>query len=85
MTELSGLVPIANSICFRIILTIGFLIFSLVVLYVASRRIGLLTLQRKLADAIRSGSISAEEIAAKVQHGPAPANPLTAPPIYDEL
>ncbi|CAN6215830.1 unnamed protein product [Urochloa humidicola] len=37
-----------------VILTIGFIIFSLAVLYVVSRRIGLLTLQRKLADAIRS-------------------------------
>ncbi|XP_047096001.1 uncharacterized protein LOC124708370 [Lolium rigidum] len=69
----------------RIILMIGFLIFSLAVLYVVSRRIGLLALQRKLADAIRSGSISAEDVVAKVQHGRAPANPLTAPPIYDEL
>ncbi|XBI62005.1 hypothetical protein VPH35_042720 [Triticum aestivum] len=41
----------------RIILTVGFLIISLAVLYVVSRRIGLLTLQRKLADAIRSGSV----------------------------
>ncbi|KAM0855976.1 hypothetical protein ACQ4PT_049428 [Festuca glaucescens] len=70
----------------RIILTIGFLIFSLAVLYVVSRRIGLLTLQRKLADAIRSGSISAEDIVAKVHHGPAPANaPPSVPPVYDEL
>jgi protein transport protein SEC20 len=80
------LIPIANSIRFRIILMIGFLIFSLAVLYVVSRRIGLLTLQRKLADAIRSGSISAEDIVAKVHHGPAPANaPPSVPPVYDEL
>ncbi|WVZ82460.1 hypothetical protein U9M48_029720 [Paspalum notatum var. saurae] len=70
----------------RIILTIGFVIFSLAVLYVVSRRIGLLTLQRKLADAIRSGSLSAEDMVAKVQHRPPPANvPNPAPPIYDEL
>ncbi|KAG8076601.1 hypothetical protein GUJ93_ZPchr0006g42357 [Zizania palustris] len=73
----------------RIILTVGFVIFSLVVLYVVSRRIGLLTLQRKLADAIRSGSISAEDVVAKVQHGvvpaPAPLVPSPAPPVYDEL
>nr|TKW04057.1 hypothetical protein SEVIR_7G084800v2 [Setaria viridis] len=49
----------------RVILTAGFIIFSLAVLYVVSRRIGLLTLQRKLADAIRSGSLSAEDIVAK--------------------
>ena len=85
MAVLFGLVPVANSICFRIILTIGFIIFSLAVLYVVSRRIGLFALQRKLADAIRSGSISAEDIVAKGQHGPAPANPPTDPPIYDEL
>ncbi|CAN6193287.1 unnamed protein product [Urochloa humidicola] len=70
----------------RVILTIGFIIFSLAVLYVVSRRIGLLTLQRKLADAIRSGSLSAEDIVAKAQHGPAAANaPTPTPPIYDEL
>ncbi|AQK70022.1 Sec20 family protein [Zea mays] len=67
----------------RIILTIGFIIFSLAVLYVVSRRIGLLTLQRKLADAIRSGSLSADDIVANAQRGPAPAN--VPAPIYDEL
>ncbi|EER91323.1 hypothetical protein BDA96_01G195700 [Sorghum bicolor] len=70
----------------RIILTIGFIIFSSAVLYVVSRRIGLLTLQRKLANAIRSGSLSAEDIVAKAQHGPvALANAPAPPPIYDEL
>jgi len=70
----------------RIILTIGFIIFSSAVLYVVSRRIGLLTLQRKLANGIRSGSLSAEDIVAKAQHGPvALANAPAPPPIYDEL
>ncbi|XP_062211698.1 uncharacterized protein LOC133912800 isoform X2 [Phragmites australis] len=69
----------------RIILTIGFLIFFLAVLYVVSRRIGLLTLQRKLADAIRSGSLSAEDIVTKANHGPAAANVPPPAPIYDEL
>ncbi|TVU02747.1 hypothetical protein EJB05_51745 [Eragrostis curvula] len=70
----------------RIILTIGFILFTLAVLYVVSRRIGLLTLQRKLADAIRSGSLSAEDIVAKAQRGAAPANVPPAPPtVYDEL
>lgn len=70
----------------RIILTIGFIIFSLAVLYVVSRRIGLLTLQRKLAEAIRSGSLSAEDIVANAPQGPAPANvPLASSPAYDEL
>uniref|UniRef100_A0A452XQN4 Uncharacterized protein n=1 Tax=Aegilops tauschii subsp. strangulata TaxID=200361 RepID=A0A452XQN4_AEGTS len=65
-----------------IIPTIGFLVFSLVVLYIVTRRIGPLILQRKLADAMRSGSVSAEDILEKVQDGPAQTN---APPIYDEL
>ncbi|CAN6177004.1 unnamed protein product [Urochloa humidicola] len=70
----------------RVILTISFIIFSLAVLYVVSRRIGMLTLQRKLADAIRSGSLSADDIVAKAQHGPAAVNvPTPAPPINDEL
>ncbi|CAN6173386.1 unnamed protein product, partial [Urochloa humidicola] len=69
-----------------VILTISFIIFSLAVLYVVSRRIGMLTLQRKLAGAIRSGSLSADDIVAKAQHGPAAANvPTPAPPINDEL
>uniref|UniRef100_K3YD62 Sec20 C-terminal domain-containing protein n=1 Tax=Setaria italica TaxID=4555 RepID=K3YD62_SETIT len=54
-----------STITCTVILTAGFIIFSLAVLYVVSRRIGLLTLQRKLADAIRSGSLSAEDIVAK--------------------
>nr|CAB3502531.1 unnamed protein product [Digitaria exilis] len=69
-----------------VILTVGFILFFLAVLYVVSRRIGLLTLQRKLADAIRSGSLSAEDIVAKAQRGAPAANvPSPAPPIYDEL
>ncbi|VAI59264.1 unnamed protein product [Triticum turgidum subsp. durum] len=81
-TILPGPCQFLTIICSRIILTIGFLVFSLAVLYVVSRRIGLLTLQRKLADAIRSGSVSAGDILAKVQEGPAPTD---GPPIYDEL
>uniref|UniRef100_A0ACD5U6J4 Uncharacterized protein n=1 Tax=Avena sativa TaxID=4498 RepID=A0ACD5U6J4_AVESA len=71
----------------RIILTMGFLIFSLAVLYVVSRRVGLLALQRRLSGAIRSGSVSAEDVAAEARHGPAPApaNPLAVPLVYDEL
>jgi len=71
----------------RIILTIGFLVFSLAVLFVVSRRVGLLALQRRLAGAIRSGSVSAEDVVAEARHGPAPApaNPLAVPPVYDEL
>ncbi|KAF3340206.1 hypothetical protein FCM35_KLT15977 [Carex littledalei] len=40
----------------RIILVVGFLIFAMVVLYVVSKRIGVLTLQRKIVAAIKSGS-----------------------------
>ncbi|KAL6599570.1 hypothetical protein ACP70R_045707 [Stipagrostis hirtigluma subsp. patula] len=69
----------------RIVLSIGFLVFSLAVLYVVSRRVGLLTLQRKLADAIRSGALSVEDVVQKVQDGPARANIPPAPPVYDEL
>ncbi|KAL6911677.1 hypothetical protein ACP4OV_000482 [Aristida adscensionis] len=65
----------------RIILTIGFIIFSLAVLYVVSKRIGLLTLQRSLVNAMKSGSISAEDIVSKVQQGPAPAGADAAAPL----
>ncbi|CAN6239060.1 unnamed protein product [Urochloa humidicola] len=70
----------------RIILTTGFIVFSLAALYVVSRRIGLLTLQRKVAGAIRSDSSSSGDRVAKAQHGPVAAN-VAAPasPIYDEL
>ncbi|KAA8527827.1 hypothetical protein F0562_035304 [Nyssa sinensis] len=39
----------------RVILVIGFLLFSCAVLYVVSKRIGLLKLQRKVTAAIKSG------------------------------
>ncbi|KAJ0622294.1 hypothetical protein HanIR_Chr01g0018361 [Helianthus annuus] len=39
----------------RIILTVGFLLFSLAVLYVVSKRIGILKLQRKVVGAIKAG------------------------------
>ncbi|KAJ3706715.1 hypothetical protein LUZ61_010420 [Rhynchospora tenuis] len=41
----------------RIILAVGFLIFLMAVLYVVSKRVGVLTLQRKIVAAIKSGSI----------------------------
>ncbi|KAL6633842.1 hypothetical protein ACP70R_026513 [Stipagrostis hirtigluma subsp. patula] len=68
----------------RIVLTIGFIIFSLAILYVVSKRIGLLTLQRSLVNAMKSGSVSAEDLVSKAQHGPTPANVHGAAP-YDEL
>ncbi|XP_076915275.1 uncharacterized protein LOC143574572 [Bidens hawaiensis] len=39
----------------RIILSVGFLLFSLAVLYVVSKRIGILKLQRKVVRAIKAG------------------------------
>lgn len=39
----------------RVILGVGFLLFSLAVLYVVSKRIGILTLQRKVTGAIKAG------------------------------
>lgn len=39
----------------RVILVVGFLLFSSAVLYVVSKRIGLLKLQRKVMEAVKSG------------------------------
>ncbi|KAL8215198.1 hypothetical protein R6Q57_004647 [Mikania cordata] len=39
----------------RIVLAVGFLLFSLAVLYVVSKRIGILKLQRKVVGAIKAG------------------------------
>lgn len=46
----------------RVILITGFLIFSLAVLYVVSKRIGILKLQRKVLDAVKAGMSGQEEI-----------------------
>ncbi|CAN4120624.1 unnamed protein product [Withania somnifera] len=48
----------------RVILVVGFIIFSLVVLYVVSKRMGLLKLQRKLIEAVKSGTAGQVEIIA---------------------
>lgn len=45
----------------RVIMAAGFLLFLSAVLYVVSKRIGLLALQRKIVAAIRSGSLSHED------------------------
>ncbi|CAI9118016.1 OLC1v1019515C1 [Oldenlandia corymbosa var. corymbosa] len=50
----------------RIIIVVGFLLFTLAVLYVVSKRIGLLKLQRKLMDAVRTGTIKELEILPRV-------------------
>ncbi|WOL15354.1 hypothetical protein Cni_G24135 [Canna indica] len=44
----------------RVILAVGFLIFLSAVLYVVSKRIGLLTLQRKLTASFKAGSLRPE-------------------------
>ncbi|KAK7303504.1 hypothetical protein RJT34_14411 [Clitoria ternatea] len=41
----------------RVILGVGLFLFSLAVLYVVSKRIGLLTLQRKVTEAIKAGVV----------------------------
>ncbi|KAJ1437863.1 Sec20 [Sesbania bispinosa] len=46
----------------RLILGVGFLLFSLAVLYVVSKRIGLLTLQRKVTEAIKAGMVGQAEL-----------------------
>ncbi|KAG9440774.1 hypothetical protein H6P81_020939 [Aristolochia fimbriata] len=46
----------------RVILVIGFICFISAVLYVVSKRVGLLKLQRKLAAAIKSGSVGVQDI-----------------------
>lgn len=50
----------------RVILVLGFIVFISAVLYVVSKRIGLLYLQRKIAAAIKAGSV-AREIGKEIQ------------------
>ncbi|CAH9114932.1 unnamed protein product [Cuscuta europaea] len=42
----------------RVILVVGFLLFSLAVLFVVSKRIGLLRLQQKVMEAVKSGGMT---------------------------
>lgn len=44
------------------IIGLGFLLFSLAVLYVVSKRIGLLTLQRKVTEAIKAGVVGQADL-----------------------
>lgn len=46
----------------RVILIIGFLLFSLAVLYVVSKRVGILKLQRTVTAAIKSGMAGQAEL-----------------------
>ncbi|XP_073107213.1 LOW QUALITY PROTEIN: uncharacterized protein, partial [Elaeis guineensis] len=51
----------------RVILVTGFLMFLSAVLYVVSKRVGLLKLQRKLLAAIKAGSEGHEEVVVEIQ------------------
>ncbi|CAN6714404.1 unnamed protein product [Malus baccata var. baccata] len=46
----------------RVILVLGFFLFSLAVLYVVSKRIGLLALQRQVTSAIKAGMVGRAEL-----------------------
>ncbi|CAA0827109.1 Sec20 family protein [Striga hermonthica] len=48
----------------RVIIVMGFLVFLLAVLYVVSKRIGILKLQRKVISAVKTGMAGQEEIMA---------------------
>ncbi|KAG8369776.1 hypothetical protein BUALT_Bualt14G0048900 [Buddleja alternifolia] len=78
----------------RVIVVVGFLLFSLAVLYVVSKRVGVLKLQRKVIAAVRAGMAGQEEIVVgrdgfnviPVHENLAP--PLNIPleePMHDEL
>ncbi|XP_059286647.1 uncharacterized protein LOC132040024 [Lycium ferocissimum] len=80
----------------RVILVVGFIIFSLAVLYVVSKRIGLLKLQRKLIEVVKSGTAGQVEIlpgaarqganVAQVQMNPVPElNVPLEQAMHDEL
>lgn len=60
----------------RIIVAVGFFFFSLAVLYVVSKRIGLLKLQRMATAAIKAGMVKqANQIPRDIEHG---RNPVQA-------
>ncbi|KZV16629.1 hypothetical protein F511_12085 [Dorcoceras hygrometricum] len=61
----------------RLIMFLGFLIFSLAVLYVVSKRIGLFKLQRKVVQAVKAGMAGGEEIL--------PMNGMNVAPVHPEL
>ncbi|KAK4425386.1 hypothetical protein Salat_1732600 [Sesamum alatum] len=81
----------------RVIIVVGFLVFSLAVLYVVSKRIGILKLQRKIIAAAKAGMAGREEIVPIAGGGgmnvvPVHQNvvpelniPLEQQPMHDEL
>ncbi|KAL2230156.1 uncharacterized protein LOC105171813 [Sesamum indicum] len=82
----------------RVIIVIGFLVFSMAVLYVVSKRIGILKLQRKIIAAAKAGMAGREEIVVPIAGGggmnvvpvhqdvvPELNIPLEQPHMHDEL
>ncbi|KAL9161934.1 hypothetical protein ABFS82_07G053700 [Erythranthe guttata] len=78
----------------RVILITGLILFSLAVLYVVSKRVGVLKLQRKVIDAVKAGmAAQQEEIGGRDGINVAPVNPVVVPelniplehPMHDEL
>lgn len=71
----------------RVILVAGFLLFSLAALYVVSKRIGLLKLQRKVMEAVKSGKV--EKIVPNIvqvqQNGVPPLDVPLEQLVHDEL
>lgn len=69
----------------RVILVVGFIIFSLAVLYVVSKRMGLLKLQRKLIEAVKSGTAGQMEIIAGAGRQGANVAQVQMNPVVPEL
>ncbi|XP_015086410.1 uncharacterized protein LOC107029495 [Solanum pennellii] len=69
----------------RVILVVGFIIFSLAVLYVVSKRMGLLKLQRKLIEAVKSGTAGQAEIIAEAGRQGANVAQVQMNPVVPEL
>lgn len=64
---------------------VGFIIFSLVVLYVVSKRMGILKLQRKLIQAVKSGTAGQVEIIAEAGRQGANVAQIQMNPVVPEL
>ncbi|KAL7145057.1 hypothetical protein ABFS83_07G053300 [Erythranthe nasuta] len=78
----------------RVILITGLILFSLAVLYVVSKRVGVLKLQRKVIEAVKAGmATQQQEIGGRDGINAAPVNPVIVPeldiplehPMHDEL
>lgn len=71
----------------RVILVMGFLLFSLAALYVVSKRIGLLKLQRKVMEAVKSGKVEkmVPNIVQVQQNGAPPLDVPLEQLVHDEL